>query len=185
MTRGSSLAHNPGCFNYPMKQDASFYSTLAVRERYRDKYWRKRDPIAEDRVLWRAQTFRHTVHLLPGQTILELGCGGLRFTRALLKVSRGENSVTAVTFQPSSPKDFSPDQDKNLEVVPLTELPGALADRRFDCIVAMDLLDRTNSSELLAIVYELLAPAGEMVFYESNPWNPVHKLRALVLRLFG
>src|SRR5947207_10367899 len=123
--------------------------TLAVREKYRDEYWQKHDPILDDRLLWRAQTFRHTVHLLPGQTILELGCGGLRFTRALLKVSRGENSVTAVTFQPSSPKDFSPDQDKNLEVVPLTELPGALADRRFDCIVAMDLLDRTNSSELL------------------------------------
>src|SRR5256885_877862 len=127
-------------------------SSLERREQYRDEYWQKHDPILDDRLLWRAQTFRHTVHLLPGQTILELGCGELRFTRALIKVSRGENSLTAVTFQPSSPKDFSPDQDKNLEVVPLAELPGALADRRFDCIVAMDLLDRTNSSELLAIV---------------------------------
>ena len=44
----------------------------------------------------------------------------------------------------------------------------------------MDLLDRSNSSELLGIVHELLAPGGEMVFYESNPWNPVHKLRAHV-----
>ena len=59
-------------------------STLAIRERYRDDYWQKHDPIVEDRLLWRAQTFRHTVHLLPGQTILELGCGELRLTRALL-----------------------------------------------------------------------------------------------------
>jgi dolichol-phosphate mannosyltransferase len=49
----------------------------------------------------------------------------------------------------------------------------------------MDLLDRNTSSELLAIVHELLAPGGEIVFYESNPWNPVHKLRDLLLRLVG
>ena len=41
----------------------------------------------------------------------------------------------------------------------------------------MDLLDCRHSSELLGIVHELLTPGGEMVFYESNPWNPVHKLR--------
>ena len=69
----------------------------AVRERYRDEYWRTHDRIVEDRLLRRAQAFRHTVHLLLGQSILELGCGGGRFTRALLRVSRDENPITAVT----------------------------------------------------------------------------------------
>ena len=161
----------------------SLVSILATRERYRDDYWRKHDPIIGDRLLWRAQTFRHTVHLLPGQTILELGCGELRLTRALLHVSRGENPITAVTFQ-NSAHDLS-GQDSGFELVQLSELPGPLAGRRFDCIVAMDLLDRTSSSELLAIVYELLAAGGEMVFYESNPWNPVHKVRGGLLRLVG
>jgi dolichol-phosphate mannosyltransferase len=69
-----------------MQRDAAFHSVLVVRERYRDHYWRKRDPIAEDRLLWRAQTFRHPVHL-PGRTILELGCRDGLFTRALLRVS--------------------------------------------------------------------------------------------------
>ena len=87
----------------PHNPEAALISTLALRERYRDTYWRKHDPIADDRLLWRAQTFRHTVHLLPGQTILELGCGELRLTRALLRVSRGENPITAVTFQNSAP----------------------------------------------------------------------------------
>jgi phospholipid N-methyltransferase len=50
-------------------------------------------------LLWRAQTFRHAVHLFPGQTILELGCGEGLFTSALLRVCRGENPITAVTFQ--------------------------------------------------------------------------------------
>src|SRR6266550_6858910 len=84
-------------------ESRSLVASLAVRERYRDEYWRKHDPIVDDRLLWRAQAFRHTVHLLPGQTILELGCGELRLTRALLRVSRGENPITAVTFQTSAP----------------------------------------------------------------------------------
>jgi len=159
--------------------------SLATRERYRDEYWRDHDPILDDRLLWRAQTFRHTVHLLPGQRILELGCGDLRFTRALLQVSRRENPITALTFQPSSGSDLSAEEHKRVDFVQTAELPGALAGRQFECIVAMDLLDRTNSSELLAIVYELLAPGGEMVFYESNPWNPVHKFRSALLRLVG
>src|SRR5256885_9938396 len=136
-------------------------SSLERRERFRDEYWRKRDPILKDRLLWRAQTFRHTVHLLPGQTILELGCGQLQLTRALLRVSRGVNPITAVTFQSSAP-DFGP--DSKIEVLQLSGLPGLLEGRHFDCIVAMDLLDRSVSSELLEIVHELLAPGGEVVF---------------------
>ncbi len=163
--------------------EAALISTLALRERYRDLYWRKHDPIIEDRLLWRAQTFRHTVHLLPGQTILELGCGGLQLTRALSRVSRGENPITAVTFQNSEPD--ATDLDPEVELVQLSRLPGPLAARRFDCVIAMDLLDRSNSSEVLEIVYELLVPGGEIVFYESNPWNPVHRLRAGLSRLAG
>jgi dolichol-phosphate mannosyltransferase len=166
-----------------LTEDASLLSTLAIRERYRDNYWRKHDPIVNDRLLWRAQAFRHTIHLLPGQTILELGCGEGQFTRALLRVSRGENPITAVTFQ--KPGSGATDIDGNIELLHLTQLPGPLAGRRFDCIVAMDLLDRSTSSELLDIVHELLAPGGEMVFYESNPWNPVHMLRGTLLKLIG
>ncbi len=158
-------------------------SSLALREQYRDHYWRKHDPILEDRLRWRAQAFRHTVHLLPGQSILELGCGEFRLTRTLLHVTRGENPITAVTFQPSLPDDAEVHQ--SVELLQVSELPGSLAGRRFSCIIAMDLLDRATSSELLEIVYELLEPGGEMVFYESNPWNPVHKARAAFLRLAG
>jgi dolichol-phosphate mannosyltransferase len=168
---------------YALQEETSLLASLALRERFRDEYWRNRDPIADDRLLWRAQTFRHTVHLLPGQTILELGCGELRFTRALLQVSRGENSITALTFQKLGQR---PSQiDSRIEFVEASDLPRRLVGRRFDCIVAMDLLDRTNSSEFLAIVHELLTPGGEMVFYESNPWNPVHKLRRTILALVG
>lgn len=151
---------------------------LEVRERYRDEYWSRSDPIANDRLLWRAQSLRHTVHLLPGQTILEIGCGEGRFTRALRAVTRDENPLTCVTFQPAPAR--APEG-----ALRLRQLPGALAGRRFDCIVAMDMLDDRTSAELLSAVFDLLEPTGELVFYESNPWNPVHRLRAGLSRLAG
>ena len=166
-----------------MKQDASFYSTLAVRERYRDDYWRKHDPIAADRLLWRAQAFRHIVHLLPGQTILELGCGEGLFTHALLRVSRGENPITVVTFQKGA--QVSSGVGEEVELLATSDLLSSLAGRHFDYVVAMDLLDRSCASQLLAIVHALLVPGGQMVFYESNPWNPVHKLRQVFSSAVG
>ena len=167
----------------PVDQVSLLVSALALREEYREEYWRKHDPILDDRLLWRAQTLRHTVHLLPGQSILELGCGGLRFTQVLLQVSRNENPITAVTFQNLTADLFK--ETAKVELLQLADLPGPLKGRQFDCIVGMDLLDRANSSELLKAVHELLAPGGEMLFYESNPWNPVHKVRWLFSRWIG
>lgn len=158
-------------------------SSLQRRERFRAEYWRGRDPILKDRLLWRAQTLRHTVHLVPGQTILELGCGQLQFTQALLQVSRGENPITAVTFG-RNPPDVSVLKSK-IELLQLDSLPASLSGRCFDCVVGIDLLDRENSSRFLGLVHELLVPGGQAVFYESNPWNPVLKLRSLILRLAG
>ncbi len=158
-------------------------ATLALREAFRDDYWERRDPIIDDRLLWRAQTFRHTVHLLPGQTILELGGGRGRFTRVLQRLTKGENPLTTVTFQQEEAATF--DLHGGVEHVRARQLPGALAGRKFDCIVAMDLLDDQNSADLLQIVHDLLAPGGEVVFYESNPWNPVRSLRAATAQLFG
>jgi dolichol-phosphate mannosyltransferase len=62
--------------------------TLALRERTREVYWKRRDPIIEDHMLWRAQTFRHVMHVLPGHNILEIDCGDGAFTRQLAKVTR-------------------------------------------------------------------------------------------------
>ncbi len=155
---------------------------LGMREQYRDRYWLKRDPIYRDRLLWRAQSFRHMVHLLPGQTILELGCGQGLFTQQLVQVSRGENPITAVSFTPGEPPAALP---ATVTFVNATMQLEALAAQKFDFIVAMDLLDAHNCGWFLQQVYELLQPGGQILFYESNPWNVVLRLRRLVSGWWG
>jgi SAM-dependent methyltransferase len=166
-----------------MDEQTQFVRTLRIREKVRDQYWQEQDPINDVRLLWRGQTFRHLVHLLPGQTILELGCGNGLFTHQLFRVSRGQNPITAVSFSPreSVPQQF-PDE---VEFFSTDSIEGPLRDRRFDLIVVMDLLDKRNCAWFLQRVYELLNPGGQVVFFESNPWNPVLKIRESLSKLLG
>ena len=157
--------------------------SLSTRERYRDLYAEQRDPIADERLAWRAQTFRHLVHLLPGRTILQIGSGNLAFARALLRVSRGENHIVAATFAAlgtTAPVETLP----GVEQLRLDRLPGALQGRSFDYVVSIDLLDQRTAPWLLTNVHDLLAPGGQLVFYESNPWNVVLATRRRLSRLF-
>lgn len=165
------------------EQNTQSTKLLGIREQYRDRYWKKRDPISADRLMWRAQTFRHMVHLLPYQTILELGCGQGLFTRQLVHVSRGENPITAVTFNSDNPRPE--DLPSSVEFLNASLIPGPLAGKRFDFIIAMDILDKRNSAWVLQNVYELLNPGGQVIFYESNPWNLVLKLRQFISQSFG
>src|SRR5262245_5022461 len=164
------------------RQRAEFIETLGIREQYRDEYWQSHDPIVDDRLRWRAQTFRHLMHLLPSQTILELGCGKGRFTRQLFSVTRGENPIMAVSFRRPTVRPVVP---AAVEFRSVSSLPGDLNDRRFDFIVGIDLLDRQNCAWMMQNVYALLKPGGEVLFYESNPWNMVLKLRRAITRRFG
>jgi dolichol-phosphate mannosyltransferase len=152
---------------------------LARRENHAARYRAQRDPIAAERLLWQAQIFRHLVHLLPGETILEIGSGDGSFNRALLDMTRGRNPLTAATAAAracSLP---------GAEVVAIDDLPGPLAGRRFHYVVAQNVLDRDNVSYLLEHVFALLAEGGRAIFIESNPWNPMSAARRVMSSLLG
>jgi SAM-dependent methyltransferase len=153
------------------------FESIAARERVSDRYWSQRDPINELRTWWRAQTVRHLFHVLPGESILELGCGSGRLTRALVRATRGECPITAATF-------FLPPDHQTLkalpsavEVVRLTDLPGELSGGTFDYVVASNLLDLPTAAWLLTEVQHLLRPGGRLLFFETNPWNPAFQVR--------
>jgi len=109
-------------------------------------------------MLWRAQTFRHLVRLLPAQTILELGCGEGIFTRQLLHVSRGRNAITAATFTAGA--RTAEDDSLSVEFLTASSLPGPLEGRRFDFVVAMDLLSPVNPTPEMGTSSFKLARVG-------------------------
>ena len=156
---------------------------LAAREKFRDRYAEVRDPIRDERLHWRAQSFRHMVHVLPGQRILEIGAGNGAYTRQLAAVTRGENPITAVTFGESSACPF--DLPEPVDYFTVDSLPGPLVPGNYDLVAGIDLLDEHNCAWLLGKIHSLLKPGGQLVLYESNPWNPVLRLRRFLGRFFG
>jgi len=151
--------------------------SIADRERISDWYWTRTDTIRDLRRWWRALTARHLLHLLPGETILELGCGSGTLTRALSDVTRGECPITAATFDPRNDLAWLRDALPGAEGLRLNSLPGELEGRQFDYVIARDVLERAAAASLLTEVRNLLKPGGQLLFFETNPWNPFFQVR--------
>ncbi|MGJ3259843.1 MAG: glycosyltransferase [Rhodospirillales bacterium] len=150
---------------------------LRRREAYRDAYTEESDPISMERHLWQAATFRHLTHLVPGETILEIGAGQGSFTEALLKVSKGRNPITAVRFNDDGDFTATGNGADNVTVVSGSDFPAAVESRKFNYVVLHNMLDRETVTFLMSAVYDLLQPGGRVVCAESNPWNPVFAIR--------
>ena len=170
----------------PVAQNAlseSVVRSIADRERVSEWYWARKDALIGVRVWWRAATARHILHFLPGETILELGCGSGKLTGALEGVTRGECPITAATFIPQNDMSRLSSASPLTEGVRLTGFPGELVGREFDYVIATNVLDHTCAAPLLIEVLKLLKPGGRLLFFETNPWNPVFQLRRRLGRL--
>lgn len=154
-----------------------------ARERNKDAYLLHRDPIYRDRLHWQAHTFRHIVHLLPGETILEVGAGRGLFAAALAEVTRARNPITAWTFDPEAVPCGN--DGSAIERISGPAPPEALSVRRFDYVVVQNILDDSYAAYLAAFIYDHLVPGGQMVLFESNPWNLYHVTKSFLRRLVG
>src|SRR5215470_15562904 len=76
----------------------SLVENLCEMERCREAYWLRYPGTSPVKLRWRALTFRHSFHVLPGETILELGAGSGIWTEHLDDVLRGENPITGAVF---------------------------------------------------------------------------------------
>jgi SAM-dependent methyltransferase len=128
---------------------------------------------------WRANAVRHCFHVLPGETILELGAGSGLWTEHLSAVLRGENPITAAVFHDHFAEEGAQKNIPNakfLRVQDLKDLPEA----SFDYVVGTAILCHDRYEENLRAIYRLLKPGGQMLFFEANYWNPQVFLKSTI-----
>ena len=149
----------------------SLDSNLRAMERTREAYWRRYPATSPVKLRWRALTIRHCFHVLPGETLLEVGAGTGLWTRHLAETLRGENPITAAVFNADLAAEAAASPLPNTRVVHVHSLAELPADG-FDYIVGTGILCHDAYAENLAALHRLLKPGGQLLFFEANYWNP-------------
>jgi glycosyltransferase involved in cell wall biosynthesis/SAM-dependent methyltransferase len=136
----------------------------------REAYWRRHPQTSPLKLRWRALTVRHSFHVLPGESILELGAGSGLWTTHLSDVLRGENPIVAAVFNDELAQDAH--EIPNVKFVRITKLLEDLEPESFDYVVGTAILCHDQFPQNLAALNRLLKPGGQLLFFESNYWNP-------------
>jgi dolichol-phosphate mannosyltransferase len=157
----------------------SLATNLRAMERTREAYWRRYPATSPVKLRWRALTVRHCFHVLPGESILELGAGSGLWTEHLATTLRGENPLTAAVFNQDLAVQAEARQLPNTRVVCLDRL-DQLPEESFDYIVGTAILCHNAYAENLAALYGLLKPGGQLLFFEANYWNPQVFLKSTI-----
>lgn len=149
-------------------------------ERTREVYWLHHPRTSPIKLRWRALTVRHCFHVLPGESILEIGAGSGLWTEHLADALRGENPITAAVFNPSL---FATASTKPLPGVRFAQVNNLLNDLpagSFDYVVGTAILCHNLYAHNLYALYRLLKPGGQMLFFEANYWNPQVLLKTVI-----
>jgi dolichol-phosphate mannosyltransferase len=147
-------------------------SNLIEMERCRENYWRRYPDTSPIKLRWRAITVRHCFHVLPGESILELGAGSGLWTEYLSDVLRGECPITAAIFNADLATQARQRMLRNVCVVEIKDLTRDLEGETFDYIVGTGIVSHKDYIYNLSILYKLLKPGGQLLFFEANYWNP-------------
>lgn len=135
----------------------------------REAYWLRYPATSPVKLRWRALTFRHSFHVLPGETILELGAGSGLWTEHLAEVLRGENPITGVVLNRQLLRKSTRSEVRFHYV---NDLKCDLEPESFDYVVGTAILSHGAYEQTLRELYALLKPGGQLLFFEANYWNP-------------
>jgi dolichol-phosphate mannosyltransferase len=141
-------------------------------ERHREMYWLRYPATSPIKLRWRAIAVRHCFHVLPGESILEIGAGSGLWTEHLTEVLRGENPITAAVFNPDLGESARKKEMRNVSVAAVQDLAADFEPRSFDYIVGTAILCHDEYEQNLHILHGLLKPGGQILFFEANHWNP-------------
>src|SRR4051812_39338384 len=103
-------------------------------ERTREAYWRRYPQTSPTKLRWRALTVRHCCHVLPGESILELGAGTGLWTAHLTTVLRGENPITAAVFNDHFMQHALLQRLSNVTFVKIDDIMAEFIPESFDYI---------------------------------------------------
>ena len=145
---------------------------LRAMEVARESYWSRYRATSPMKLRWRARVVRHWFHILPSENILELGAGSGIWTAHLVRTLGGRNEITAAVFNEDLALRAVERQLDNVSVVHVRNLAADLPSESFDYIVGTAILCHDLYPQNLQLIYRLLKPGGQFLFFEANYWNP-------------
>ena len=150
---------------------ASLSSTLQELELHREERWKRGGKAAELKLHWRAVAIQHMLHIVPGETILELGAGSGLLTQQIESLLNGENSLTSVVF---SQELLAQAAQRSLPCVHLLsgDFLNALPSAQFDYVIGSGMLWHSGFTDCLRWIFNRLKPGGQMLFFEPNFYWP-------------
>lgn len=162
----------------------SLEDNIKEMERSREAGWRKHPGTIAAKLRWRASQVRHCFHVLPGETLLELGAGSGLWTEQLTRTLRGENPITAAVFDPECAKMALAKKLPGTQFRRVGKI-GELPREGFDYVVGIGTLAHNQYPQTLEAVHQLLKPGGQFLFFEANGWNPLVFLKNSARALAG
>ncbi len=146
----------------------------------REAYWRCYPRTSPIKLRWRALTVRHCFHVLPTESILELGAGSGLWTEYVARALSGENPITAAVFNEDFARSAADRRLPNVKVIYVRDLLQDLPAEGFDYIVGTAILCHDLYAQNLNALHRLLKPGGQILFFEANYWNPQVFLKSTI-----
>jgi cyclopropane fatty-acyl-phospholipid synthase-like methyltransferase len=132
-------------------------------------------------------TMLKALHLKPGQTVCDMGCGNGFYTLKLAKLVGEKGQVLAVDIQPEmlSLLNERAKEEKLSNIKPIlgTPVDPNLPEGKIDLILCVDVYHEfSNPEEMLAVMRKSLKPGGRIALAEFRaedpkvPIKPLHKM---------